>query len=80
MAPLTKRRKVQHFGVEEVKFDPSARQDYLSGFHKRKQARIQHAQKVAAEKAREAKIEERKQVNYLIKIQAGEPALTRHPS
>ena len=62
MGPSAKRRKLQNYGVEEVKFDSSARQDYLTGFRKRKLARIQHAQSVAAERERQAKIEERKQV------------------
>ena len=62
MGPSAKRRKPNNYGVEEVKFDFDARQDYLSGFHKRKQARIKHAQDVAAKKEREEKIEERKQL------------------
>lgn len=65
MGPSAKRRKTAHHGVEEVKFDVAARQEFLTGFRKRKQARIQHAQKVAAEKERLAKIEERKQVSCL---------------
>ncbi|KAL9057607.1 MAG: hypothetical protein Q9162_002222 [Coniocarpon cinnabarinum] len=62
MPPSAKRRKLQNHGVEEVKFDFDARQQYLTGFRRRKQARIQHAQKVAAEKGRQAKIEDRKQL------------------
>ena len=66
MGTSNKRRKVQHYGVEEVKFDPTARQEYLTGFRKRKQVRVQHAQKISAEKERVAKIEERKQVHDVL--------------
>ena len=62
MGPSAKRRKQNNFGVEEVKFDVSARQEYLSGFRKRKQARIKHAQDVAAKRERQEKIEDRKEV------------------
>ena len=60
MAPPKKRRKTSQ--PEEILFDPAARQEYLTGFHKRKQARIQHAKETAAEKERKLKIEERKRV------------------
>ncbi len=56
-----KKRKINH-KIEEIGFDKDARAEYLSGFHKRKQARIKHAQEIAAQKAREEKIEMRKQV------------------
>lgn len=59
--PPSKKRKTVH-KVEEVTFDRDARAEYLSGFRKRKQARIKHAQEVAEKKAREEKIEMRKQV------------------
>ncbi|KAJ8608051.1 hypothetical protein MRB53_039886 [Persea americana] len=48
--------------IEEVTFDPDARQDYLTGFHKRKVQRIKHAQEQAAKEAKEQKIEARKQL------------------
>ena len=59
--PPPKKRKTTH-AIEEITFDKDARSEYLTGFHKRKQARIKHAQEVAAEKAREERIEMRKQV------------------
>ena len=59
--PPPKKRKTVH-AIEEITFDKDARSEYLTGFHKRKQARIKHAQEVAAEKAREERIEMRKQV------------------
>ncbi|KAG8525265.1 uncharacterized protein KY384_008909 [Bacidia gigantensis] len=55
----SKRRKLSA-PVESINFDPSARQEYLTGFHKRKQARMKHGQEVAAKKAREEKIQARK--------------------
>jgi ribosomal RNA-processing protein 17 len=62
--PPSKKRKTVH-AVEEISFDKDARAEYLTGFHKRKQARIKHAQQIAAEKARQEKIEMRKQVSVL---------------
>lgn len=61
MAPQTKRRKVES-AVEEINFDPTARHDYLTGFHKRKVQRIKQAQEYAQKKAREERIEQRKKV------------------
>lgn len=52
--------------VEEINFDDTARHQFLTGFRKRKQQRIKHAQEVAEEKAREAKREERKRVSLSI--------------
>lgn len=48
--------------VEEVNFDFEARQEYLTGFHKRKQQRIKNAQEEAAKRARQEKLELRKQI------------------
>lgn len=59
----SKKRKTVHT-VEEINFDNDARSEYLTGFRKRKQARIKHAQGIAAEKARQEKIQLRKQVGY----------------
>lgn len=52
--------------VEEINFDDTDRHQFLTGFRKRKQQRIKHAQEVAERKAREAKREERKRVRYVI--------------
>jgi ribosomal RNA-processing protein 17 len=60
MAPPRKRLKT--VAVEEITFDPAAREEYLTGFHKRKQARIKHAQEQAAKREREERIQERKEV------------------
>ncbi|KAK4193022.1 nucleolar protein 12-domain-containing protein [Podospora australis] len=59
--PPPKKRKVQH-AVEEITFDKEARAEYLTGFHKRKQARIKEAQKIAEEKERLERIATRKQI------------------
>jgi len=48
--------------VEEIAFDLAARQEYLTGFHKRKLQRAKHAQEAAGRRARAVKLEERKQV------------------
>lgn len=60
LPPPSKKRKVQH-SLEEIKFDNDARSDYLTGFHKRKLQRIKNAQEQAAQRARQEKIEFRKQ-------------------
>lgn len=59
--PPPKKRKTVH-AIEEITFDKDARAEYLTGFRKRKQARIKHAQEIAEQKAREERIEIRKQV------------------
>ncbi|KAK1995394.1 nucleolar protein 12 [Colletotrichum falcatum] len=61
LASVPKKRKAVS-AVEEVNFDFDARQDYLTGFHKRKLQRVKWAQEQAAKKAREEKIEMRKQL------------------
>ncbi|KAL7797439.1 nucleolar protein 12 domain-containing protein [Trichoderma ceciliae] len=59
LPPPSKKRK---YGVEQLSFDNDARQEYLTGFHKRKQLRIKQAQEEAAKKAREERIRTRKQL------------------
>ncbi|KAI9728990.1 MAG: hypothetical protein M1828_000075 [Chrysothrix sp. TS-e1954] len=60
MPPPAKRRKTT--ALEEISFDTADRQDYLTGFRKRKQQRIKHAKEFAAQKERELRIEQRKQM------------------
>ncbi|KAJ5663973.1 Nucleolar protein 12 [Penicillium longicatenatum] len=45
--------------VEEVNFDSDARQEWLTGFHKRKVQRAKHAQEVAIQKMKEEKRHDR---------------------
>ncbi len=61
LPPSSKKRKTVH-AVEEISFDNDARAEYLTGFHKRKVQRQKQAQEIAAERARQDKIEFRKQV------------------
>ena len=63
MAPNPKRRKVETKTVEEITFDHSARQEYLSGFHKRKLERAKYARELAEKKARAEKLADRKRVS-----------------
>ncbi|KAF3000365.1 hypothetical protein E8E14_004951 [Neopestalotiopsis sp. 37M] len=58
---LSKKRKVAHT-VEEINFDTDARQEYLTGFHKRKLQRVKRAQEEAAKREKEEKLEARKQI------------------
>lgn len=57
--PPRKKRKVSS-AIEEIAFDISAREDYLTGFHKRKLQRIKQAKEEAAKRDREDKLAARK--------------------
>ncbi|TWU77513.1 hypothetical protein ED733_007280 [Metarhizium rileyi] len=61
LPPPQKKRKITS-AIEEISFDDDARAEYLTGFHKRKQQRIKHAQEEAAKRARQEKLETRKQL------------------
>jgi hypothetical protein len=61
IAPLKKRKR--DAAVEEINFDFDKREEYLTGFHKRKVQRAKQAQEEAAKKAREERIATRKQVS-----------------
>jgi ribosomal RNA-processing protein 17 len=63
MGPSTKRRKLNTSAVEEIKFDDNARADYLTGFHKRKLARIKEAQAQAAKKEKAERLVMREEVS-----------------
>ena len=65
MAPPSKKRRRDGSAVEEVVFDPSARADYLTGFHKRKLQRIKHAQEEAAKREKAERTATRKRVGIL---------------
>lgn len=60
--PPTKKRKL-FSTIEEIAFDPGAREDYLTGFHKRKLQRIKHAKEEAVKREREEKLTARKIVS-----------------
>ena len=65
--PPRKKRKVAS-AIEAITFDPSAREDYLSGFHKRKLQRIKHAKEEAAKREREEKLAARKIVRDVLRL------------
>ncbi|KAM0690457.1 hypothetical protein Q7P36_009224 [Cladosporium allicinum] len=48
--------------VEAISFDPEARQEYLSGFHKRKVQRAEHGRELAQKKLKEATVQARKEM------------------
>ncbi|KAF2657291.1 hypothetical protein K491DRAFT_756891 [Lophiostoma macrostomum CBS 122681] len=56
------KKKLKSSAVAEISFDPAAREEYLTGFHKRKQARIKHAQEQAAKMEREERLRLRAQL------------------
>jgi ribosomal RNA-processing protein 17 len=55
-------RKKRKNPIEEITFNPEEREEYLTGFRKRKLQRVKHAQDVAAKKARESRNEMRRKV------------------
>ena len=63
-SPRKKRMVVS--AIEEIAFDPSAREEYLSGFHKRKLQRMKYAKEEAAKKDREEKLTARKIVRLAV--------------
>jgi ribosomal RNA-processing protein 17 len=58
MPPPSKKRKTSS-ATPLIAFDPTSRAEYLTGFRKRKQARIKASQEKFAERARQDKIRER---------------------
>lgn len=48
--------------IDEITFNASAREEYLTGFHKRKLQRVQKAKEENIRKEREEKIKARKKV------------------
>ncbi|RMZ82882.1 hypothetical protein DV737_g1871, partial [Chaetothyriales sp. CBS 132003] len=60
--PVKKRRRTDSAAVEEIVFSPTARQEYLTGFHKRKVQRTKAAQEVTKRKEREERIRQRKRI------------------
>ncbi len=65
-----KRRKPTS-AIEEIAFDFNAREDYLTGFHKRKLQRIKYAKEEATKKEREERITARKIVRLLLELIRG---------
>ncbi|CCU77086.1 unnamed protein product [Blumeria hordei] len=61
LLPSRKKMKMDH-KIEEINFDLNSREEYLTGFHKRKLARIKAAQAEAGKKAREERILMRKKL------------------
>jgi ribosomal RNA-processing protein 17 len=55
LPPPSKKRKTEH-KIEEISFDFEKRADYLTGFHKRKVARVKMARAEAEKKAREERV------------------------
>jgi hypothetical protein len=64
MAPPTKKRRITVTAPEKIEFDPSAREEYLTGFHKRKVARQKHAREEIAKRDKEEKLESRREVRH----------------
>ena len=63
LAPPPKKQRKSASPIEEITFNFGAREDYLSGFHKRKLQRIKRAREEAEKKDREEKVTARKLVS-----------------
>ncbi|PHH91033.1 hypothetical protein CDD83_1872 [Cordyceps sp. RAO-2017] len=61
LPPPSKKRRTAS-SIEEIAFDDGARHEFLTGFQKRKQQRIKHAQEQATKQARQERLEARRQV------------------
>ncbi|KAF2033807.1 hypothetical protein EK21DRAFT_57595 [Setomelanomma holmii] len=68
MPPPSKKRKLNVVVPEKIDFDPSAREEYLTGFHKRKVARQKHAQEEAAKREKEEKLRFRRELRQQRKV------------
>jgi ribosomal RNA-processing protein 17 len=60
MGPASKKRKVA--AIPEISFDPDAREEYLTGFHKRKVARQKLAEEENGKKERAERLRFRAEV------------------
>lgn len=70
--PATKKRKIQMGKAPaEILFDTAAREDYLTGFHKRKLQRIKQAQELAAQAAKDEKKVHRREVRINLSLHWG---------
>lgn len=66
--PPPRKKRKSTSAIEEISFDFSAREDYLTGFHKRKLLRIKNAKEEAAKKDREDKLAARKIVCFNLSL------------
>jgi len=72
MAPPSKKRKTSSTAPVEIPFDPAAREEYLTGFHKRKLARIKLAQEENAKKEHAEKLRARAEVRIILRFMHGD--------
>lgn len=56
------RKKQKSHGIEEIKYDPDARKEFLTGFHKRKVERREKAMERQKEMERQERIQERQRI------------------
>ncbi|EAU91599.1 hypothetical protein CC1G_11831 [Coprinopsis cinerea okayama7 len=58
---IAAKRKAKQNEVKEVLFDDEARKEFLTGFHKRKKAKIEAARQKAKEREKQERLEERRE-------------------
>lgn len=63
LGPAPSKKRKRDAKIEEINFDFSQREEYLTGFHKRKVERIKRAQAENEKKSKEERILQRKEVS-----------------
>ncbi|KAJ4411083.1 hypothetical protein N0V91_001456 [Didymella pomorum] len=66
--PPNKKRKIKTVHEEKIDFNPAAREEWLTGFHKRKLERRKHAENENLKKEKEEKLRFRKELREQRKI------------
>lgn len=64
-APPPRKKRKRQPAVEEITYDAAAREEYLSGFQKRKRARIKEAKEKAEKRERDERVQARKAVGQV---------------
>ncbi|KAF8638055.1 hypothetical protein AX16_010687 [Volvariella volvacea WC 439] len=69
------KRRAKRDQVNEILFDEDARRQFLTGFHKRKQAKVEAAKRKAKEREKQDRLRERREQREALRERARENAL-----
>ncbi|ORY28293.1 hypothetical protein BCR39DRAFT_535334 [Naematelia encephala] len=75
-AYINRAKKVRREQIEEIKFDDEARREWLSGFSKRKKAKLEERRARAKKRDHEAHLEERREARKELRERAAENVKT----
>ncbi|KAF9650898.1 hypothetical protein BDM02DRAFT_3092304 [Thelephora ganbajun] len=73
-AVLAKKRKARKDKIQEIIFDDEARREFLTGFHKRKQQRMEEKKAKRKEREKQERLEERRQNRQMLAERAANNA------